>query len=95
MILSVALFRSDLMIRFPRCSMAFVTKRKCIALSMLDGEVISAPIVNQVPLGKQFIIEGFQQPGEVQNLAYSLMNPLEFPLVIQRERPGSTHRDAK
>ena len=44
---------------------------------MLDGEVISAPVVNQVPLGKQFIIEGLREPGEVQSLANSLMNPLE------------------
>jgi preprotein translocase subunit SecD len=60
---------------------------------VLDGEVISAPIVNQVPLGKQFIIEGFQQPGEVENLAHSLMTPLEFPLVIERERPAPANQD--
>jgi SecD/SecF fusion protein len=46
---------------------------------VLDGEVISAPVVNQVPLGKQFIIEGLGEPGEVQNLANSLMNPLKTP----------------
>ena len=62
---------------------------------VLDGEVISAPIVNQVPLGKQFVIDGFQQPGEVENLANSLMNPLEFPLVIERERAIPANQDAK
>lgn len=62
---------------------------------VLDGEVISAPVVNQVPLGKQFIIEGFQQPGEVENLANSLMHPLEFPLVIKREHPAPANQDAK
>ena len=49
---------------------------------VLDGEVISAPVVNQVPLGKQFIIEGLREPGEVQSLANSLMNPLENALVV-------------
>lgn len=62
---------------------------------VLDGEVISAPVVNQVPLGKQFIIEGFQQPGEVENLVNSLMNPLECPLVIERENPVPANQDAK
>ncbi|MEN9534935.1 MAG: protein translocase subunit SecD [Verrucomicrobiota bacterium] len=52
---------------------------------VLDGEVISAPVVNQTPLGKQFIIEGLREPGEVQNLANALMNPLENPLVVEME----------
>jgi SecD/SecF fusion protein len=56
---------------------------------VLDGEVISAPTVNQVPLGKQFIIEGLREPGEVQSLANSLMNPLENPLVVDEERTVS------
>ena len=53
---------------------------------VLDGEVISAPVVNQVPLGKQFIIEGLNEPGEVQSLANSLMNPLENALVVEEMR---------
>ncbi len=53
---------------------------------VLDGEVISAPTVNQVPLGKRFIIEGLHEPGEVQSLANSLMNPLENPLVVDEFR---------
>ena len=53
---------------------------------VLDGEVISAPVVNQVPLGKQFIIEGLREPGEVQSLANSLMNPLENPLQVDEMR---------
>ena len=56
---------------------------------VLDGEVISAPVVNQVPLGKQFIIEGLREPGEVQSLANALMNPLENPLVVEEERTVS------
>ena len=53
---------------------------------VLDGEVISAPTVQQVPLGKQFIIEGLREPGEVQSLANSLMNPLENALVVDEMR---------
>jgi SecD/SecF fusion protein len=56
---------------------------------VLDGEVISAPVVNQVPLGKQFIIEGLREPGEVQSLANALMNPLENALVVDEERTVS------
>jgi len=52
---------------------------------VLDGEVISAPVVNQTPLGKQFIVEGLNEPGEVQNLANALMNPLENPLIVEME----------
>ena len=53
---------------------------------VLDGEVISAPVVNQVPLGKQFVVEGLREPGEVQSLANSLMNPLENALVVDEMR---------
>jgi SecD/SecF fusion protein len=49
---------------------------------VLDGEVISAPTVNQTPLGKNFIIEGLREPGEVEELANALMNPLENPLLV-------------
>ncbi len=53
---------------------------------VLDGEVISAPVVNQVPLGKRFLIEGLREPGEVDNLANALMNPLENALVVDEFR---------
>ncbi len=56
---------------------------------VLDGEVISAPRVNKVPLGKQFIIEGLRDPGEPQKLANSLMNPLENALVVDEMRQVS------
>jgi SecD/SecF fusion protein len=56
---------------------------------VLDGEVISAPVVNQVPLGKQFIIEGLRDPGEPKQLANSLMNPLENALEIDEMRKVS------
>jgi SecD/SecF fusion protein len=53
---------------------------------VLDGEVISAPVVNQTPLGKQFVVEGLREPGEVQSLANALMNPLENALVVDEMR---------
>ncbi len=55
---------------------------------VLDGEVISAPVVNSV-LSKNFQINGLNEPGEVQNLANALMNPLENPLVVEEERTVS------
>jgi SecD/SecF fusion protein len=62
---------------------------------LIDGKVISAPVVNQVPLGKQFIIEGLSQPGEPQELADSLNSPLESALVIEELPPAAAEKDAK
>jgi SecD/SecF fusion protein len=56
---------------------------------VLDGQVISAPVVNKVPLGKQFVVEGLRDPGEPQELANSLMNPLENALVVDEMRKVS------
>ena len=53
---------------------------------VLDGEVVSAPTVNATPLGKRFIIEGLDEPGEVEALANQLMNPLENPLDVGEMR---------
>jgi SecD/SecF fusion protein len=50
---------------------------------VLDGEVISAPVVQQTPLGKNFEVSGLNEPGEVQSLANALMNPLENALVVE------------
>jgi SecD/SecF fusion protein len=55
---------------------------------VLDGEVISAPVV-QDRLYKNFEISGLREPGEVQSLANALMNPLENPLVVDEERTVS------
>jgi SecD/SecF fusion protein len=49
---------------------------------VLDGEVVTAPVVNQVPLGKNFIIEGQNSVDEARSLANALKNPLENPLKI-------------
>ena len=62
---------------------------------VLDGKVISAPVLNQVPLGKNFIIEGLRAPGEVQTLANSLMCPLESPLLLKEVRTVSPKLIAK
>lgn len=53
---------------------------------VLDGKLLSAPVVNATPLGKNFIIEGLTEPGEAQMLANALMTPLENPLKIVEER---------
>jgi SecD/SecF fusion protein len=49
---------------------------------VLDGEVITAPVVNSVPLGKNFVIEGQKSVEEARSLANALKNPLENPLRI-------------
>jgi SecD/SecF fusion protein len=49
---------------------------------VLDGEVITAPVVNSVPLGKNFVIEGQKSVEEARGLANALKNPLENPLKI-------------
>jgi SecD/SecF fusion protein len=53
---------------------------------VLDGIVQSAPVVQSVPLGKYFVINGLDEPGETKKLANALMNPLENPLVVEQER---------
>lgn len=47
---------------------------------VLDGEVITAPSVRSVPLGKNFMIEGQKNVEEARGLANALKNPLENPL---------------
>ncbi len=56
---------------------------------VLDGVVISAPVVQSTPLGRNFMISGLRDPGEPQNLARALMNPLESGLVVEDERSVS------
>jgi SecD/SecF fusion protein len=51
---------------------------------VLDGVVLSAPVVQKVPLGKEFEVTGLNEPGEATQLANSLMNPLENALVIDQ-----------
>jgi len=53
---------------------------------VLDGEVISAPVVQETPLGKNFIISGLNDPGEPKELAKALMNPLENGLKVEDAR---------
>ena len=56
---------------------------------VLDGEVKSAPVVQSVPLGSQFVIEGLDTYEEANDLSASLMNPLENPLEILEVRQVS------
>lgn len=56
---------------------------------VLDGEVISAPVVQDTPLGKRFNINGLRDPGEPRLLSNQLMNPLENPLVVEEMRQVS------
>jgi len=56
---------------------------------VLDGVVLSAPVVQSVPLGKNFVINGLDEPGETKELANALMNPLENPLIVEQERTVS------
>lgn len=56
---------------------------------VLDGVVLNAPVVQSVPLGKNFVINGLDEPGETKKLANALMNPLENPLVVEQERTVS------
>jgi len=56
---------------------------------VLDGIVKSAPVVQSVPLGKNFVINGLDEAGETRQLANALMNPLENPLEVEEERSVS------
>lgn len=53
---------------------------------VLDGEVISAPVITGTPLGKHFIITGLDTPEEAKSLAITLMHPLENPLKVMEVR---------
>jgi SecD/SecF fusion protein len=55
---------------------------------VLDGVVISAPVVNDT-LGSRFEVSGLRDPGEPQNLSRALMNPLENGLIVEDERSVS------
>ena len=56
---------------------------------VLDGKCISAPVVQSVPLGKQFQVTGLNAPGEAVSLAKNLMNPINNPLKVDEERTVS------
>ncbi len=52
---------------------------------VLDGKVLSAPVVVSTPLGKQFVINGLTEKGEPKELSNALMNPLENPLIVEQK----------
>jgi SecD/SecF fusion protein len=53
---------------------------------VLDGDVLTAPGLKQVPLGKSFQIDGQESFEEARSLANALKNPLENPLEIIDKR---------
>jgi SecD/SecF fusion protein len=55
---------------------------------VLDGRVISAPVV-QANLSKDFSISGLDKPGEAEQLAKTLTNPLSNELKILEQRQVS------
>ena len=66
-----------------------MTPRRDRIAIVLDGKCISAPVVNQVPLGKQFEITGLDGANEAIDLAKNLMNPINNPLEIDQENTVS------
>lgn len=56
---------------------------------VLDGEVITAPTVQSVPLGRNFVIQGQKSGEEARSLASQLLNPLKNELRIDEERTVS------
>jgi SecD/SecF fusion protein len=56
---------------------------------MLDGEVISAPNINEPIRGGSASISGNFQETEARNLASVLENPLQTPVKIEEERSAS------
>ena len=55
---------------------------------VLDGEVLSAPLV-QAALSRKFQISGMHDAKEAKGLASALLNPLKNPLKIEEERSVS------
>ncbi|GAA5483350.1 protein translocase subunit SecD [Haloferula sargassicola] len=53
---------------------------------LLDGEVLTAPVVQTVPLGQNFVIQGQDSFHDADKLASQLLNPLQNALQISEER---------
>lgn len=56
---------------------------------LLDDEVLTAPVVQTTPLGRNFVIMGQDSFDEASTLASNLLNPLENALKIEEERTVS------
>lgn len=65
-----------------------MTHKKDRLAVVLDGRVVTAPVVNST-LSKQFEISGMNGPGEADNVSKVLNNPLESPLRILEQRTVS------
>ncbi|BDS04997.1 protein translocase subunit SecDF [Oceaniferula spumae] len=55
---------------------------------VLDGEVLSAPVV-QASLSQKFQISGMADAAEAKSLAAALLNPLKNPLLVEEQRAVS------
>ncbi|WP_367872743.1 protein translocase subunit SecD [Luteolibacter sp. Populi] len=53
---------------------------------LLDNEVLTAPVVQKVPLGRDFEITGQSNLEEARSLSNALKNPLENPMRIINDR---------
>ncbi len=53
---------------------------------LLDGEILTAPVVQTVPLGQNFVIQGQDSFSDADKLAGQLLNPLQNALEIAEER---------
>lgn len=57
---------------------------------LLDGEIQSAPRINDAIYGGSGVITGHFSETEARNLASTLQNPLRTPVVIEEERSTSS-----
>ncbi len=57
---------------------------------MLDGEIISAPVIKSEISGGTAVISGSFQEADARSLASALQNPLQTPVKIQEERSVSS-----
>ena len=66
-----------------------MTKNRDRIAIVLDGEVMSAPVVQATPLGRQFVITGMADYEESRSLSNALLNPLKNELLVEEERTVS------
>lgn len=57
---------------------------------LIDGEINTAPVVNSVPLGKNFVLEGFNSAAGAATLAAAFVNPLECQLIVEEVSTAPT-----
>lgn len=50
---------------------------------LLDDEIITAPVVQTTPLGRNFVLQGQDDFSEASDLARQLLTPLDLPFTLQ------------